>query len=67
MRILQSLMMLALLGLAVVCNAAGPADGYELMPVPDAGVRWDAVGISVIFLAATAVVGFKNAKRTHLD
>ena len=67
MRILQSLMALAFLSVATVCSAAGPADGYELIPVPDAGIRWDAVGIAALFLIATAVVGFKNAKRTHLD
>lgn len=66
MRTLRTLAAGVCMALATVCGAATP-DTYELRPVTDAGLRWDAIGIAIVFLLVTAVVGFKNARRTHLD
>jgi len=41
-------------------------DGFE-NPVPQDTMDWPAVAIAVIGLAAIGVLGFKNAKRSHLD
>ena len=55
-------------GLAAVW-AAGPAlsqDQYYA-PAQNARTPWEAIVCTAIFLAGIAIVGFKHARRTHLD
>ncbi len=58
------------LALAVVgLLAAAPAwckDEYDA-PAREAQTPWKAIICAAILLAAIAVVGFKHARRTHLD
>ncbi len=52
---------------AATALAERAPDGYEQIPLPDASIRWGAVGFSIVFLLVISAVAFKNAKRTHLD
>ena len=60
-----------LVSLAVVAALAAtawavPADGYQPKAVVT-DIPWITYIYAVVAAAATAVVGFKSAKRTHLD
>jgi hypothetical protein len=45
---------------------AGTSDGYKF-PDIEAQTPWSSVVYLAVFVAAVLVVGFKNARRTHLD
>lgn len=51
---------------ALAAPAVALAADNEAQGLPE-GLNWIAVLYSVVFVAAIAVVAFKNAKRTHLD
>lgn len=60
-------MMIGLLaGLVLSAGAALGQDGYEA-PEIETRVPVSAIGYALVFLLGIAVVGFKNARRTHLD
>jgi hypothetical protein len=55
---------------ALVCLASagwGAQDAASAPKIEDGGTPWTAIIYSIVALAGIAVVGFKNAKRTHLD
>ena len=59
--------MIALAVLALTAASAWAAkDGFEA-PAPEGNVDWPAIGITAVAALAIAVLGFKSAKRTHLD
>lgn len=43
-----------------------PIDGIGVAPL-DGSMPWIAILCTLVFVAGVAVVGFKNARRTHLD
>jgi hypothetical protein len=48
--------------------ARGASDGFNnAVPTLEESTPWIAWLFSAAFVAAIAVVGFKNSKRTHLD
>jgi hypothetical protein len=58
---------LAIWAALVWASVAACADGHDPGPEIEGKVPWMAITYSVVALAGIAVVGFKNAKRTHLD
>ena len=40
---------------------------YDHPPEVEYQVPWAAIGYAAVFVVGTAAVGFKNARRTHLD
>ena len=50
----------------VTCGWAAQ-DAASAPKIEDGATPWTAIIYSVVALAGIAVVGFKNAKRTHLD
>ena len=63
--LLQAVVVLALPTAAL---AAGYYNQYDVAPeIEEVPIPWAAILYALVSLAAIAVVGFKNAKRTHLD
>lgn len=53
--------------LCVATNGWGAQDAASAPKIEDGATPWTAIIFSIVALAGIAVVGFKNAKRTHLD
>ena len=66
-RIVQGLVAGGLLLWSTTWAWAARSDGFEDSPVVDEGLPWKAIAFAAVALVGTLVVGFKNAKRTHLD
>ena len=66
MRIILILLLTLTAVMPAAVALAGRADGYEA-PEIEAKPPWVAILYVFIALAGICVVGFKNAKRTHLD
>ena len=64
-RILAMVVLAAVAILAPV-SVASAGDGYEA-PEIETHVPVTAILYALVFLVGIAVVGFKNARRTHLD
>jgi hypothetical protein len=68
--IAKTIKCVAVCAAALACQAAalGAGDGYSrTLTENDVSIPWWSIVIMVVATGATAVVAFRNSKRTHLD
>ncbi len=68
MKLAMILTIVMVLGMVVTAGLARDSDEFDdYLPKIKPSTPWMALGYAAAGLAGIAVVGFKNANRTHLD